>query len=354
MTSPHSPHSLPTGCFRIALEGQKPDRIPLWIMRQAGRYLPEYQEVRKEAGSFLNLCSTPDLATEVTLQPIRRFDFDAAIIFSDILVIPHALGQNVSFPENKPFLEPLKETDFKNLRQISQSTSLEPVYEALAKTREALNPQKSLIGFCGGPWTLASYMIAGHSGSKEDDLSHLRRENPSFFNALMMTLVEACIYHLDRQISAGADVVQIFESHFDTIPSDYREDYGQLLEQIATEVSHLKPWVKILLFLKGNDPSLQRYSLLKNIHGLSLHYTVDPSWAHEHCPKDVVLQGNLDPHVLVEGGESMREKTHTMLDVFSKRPYVANLGHGILPPTPIQHVEDFISYVRNFNKLGLD
>lgn len=340
--------SLPHGCFRQTLEGQKTSRIPLWIMRQAGRYLPEYQEVRKQAGSFLTLCSTPDLAAEVTLQPIRRFDFDAAIIFSDILVIPSALGQKVSFPENRPSLEPLTENLYRQFIPLEESAALESVYEALRKTRQELDTDKSLIGFCGAPWTLGTYMISGDSGCKETDLSALRKENPSFFQALMETLVDSCVCHLTRQIDAGADVVQIFESYFDTLPGDFLAPYGRLLEQITREVSRLRPWAKILLFLKGSHPSLWTYGMIKHLDGLSLHYTVDPTWAYEHLPKNVVIQGNLDPHVLVEGGETLREKTHSMLEVFSKRPYVANLGHGILPPTPICHVEDFVAYVRNF------
>jgi uroporphyrinogen decarboxylase len=318
-------------------------------MRQAGRYLPEYRAVRAGAGSFLDLCYTPALAAEVTLQPIRRFGFDAAIIFSDILVVPHALGQEVSFVENEgPRLAPV--TSAAELARLADEMPLErlaPVFEALERVRSALPAGTALLGFCGAPWTVASYMIAGKGTPDQAPARLTAYRDPAFMTALIDRLVEASTTYLIAQIDAGADAVQIFESFGAALPASL---FGPLsLEPVGRIVRALKaarPQAKVILFVRGGGAHLTRLVEAEIADCIALDWSLDPAVALAALPATLATQGNLDPLVLVAGGEPLDRGVDAVLKAARGRPHIFNLGHGIVPETPIAHVERMIARVR--------
>lgn len=332
--------------------------IPLWMMRQAGRYLPEYRALRKKADHFWNLCFTPELAAEVTLQPIRRFQFDAAIIFSDILVIPKALGQSVDFlPDHGPKLEKIELSTFTKSTQWEHfDEELMPVYEAISLVRKELDASCALIGFAGAPWTLATYMLdLGNKKKDKKEYSQSLRllDQPQEFQGLFTLLTDSIARHLINQIKAGAQVVQIFESWASVVPESLRKQVlFEPLAKIVHQIRQYYPQVPIIYFGKGVNghyPELMEkyFSNEKNI-ALSLDSETDVMWAHKHIQLQACLQGNLDPIVLREGGEKMGLHVHRILSNLSHRPFIFNLGHGILPDTPIENVEQVIAQVRSY------
>ncbi len=324
--------------------GRPPGPPPLWMMRQAGRYLPEYREVRAKAGSFLGLCGNPELAAEVTLQPIRRFGFDAAIIFSDILTIPIALGHTVVFDEG-PKLAPLAsvaglERDPEKWRPI-----LAPVYEALRIAREGLDDDKALLGFAGAPWTLAVYLAGG--GNDEQKAARLwAYRDPAGFQQLIALLTEAVAQHLIWQLDAGADAVQLFDSWAGGLPPELFARYVvKPGAAIVEKIRRVKPDAKIIGFPRGATMAgLESYAGTTGVDALSLDPSTDMTWAVQKL--GVVLQGNLDPLALVAGGEALRTAVAEILSATQGKPFVFNLGHGILPPTPIEHVHELVKLVR--------
>jgi uroporphyrinogen decarboxylase len=332
-----------------ALNGEGLKRPPIWLMRQAGRYLPEYREVRAKAGSFLDLCYNPKLATEVTLQPIRRFGFDAAILFSDILVVADALGQKVSFEEGRgPVLEPLK--DGKDLAKLGLGKfhdRLAPVYETIGQIRHALPPETALIGFAGAPWTVASYMIEGGSSrdfAKGKSWIHGRTSD---FAALIALLVDATSQYLIEQIEAGAEVLQLFDSWAGALSHpDMRHFSLAPLRQIVANVHAVHPKVPIILFPRGIGAGYLDFAAEKFAQGLSLDPSVPLEWARDHLQPQACLQGNLDPQLLVAGGRSMGAGVARILNRLAKGPFIFNLGHGIVPETPPQHVAELVKLVR--------
>jgi uroporphyrinogen decarboxylase len=332
-----------------ALKGEGLKRPPIWLMRQAGRYLPEYREVRAKAGSFLDLCYNPALATEVTLQPIRRFGFDAAILFSDILVVADALGQTVGFEEGRgPVLEPLK--DGKDLAKLSLETfhdRLSPVYETVTRIRSALPPETALIGFAGAPWTVASYMIEGGSSRDFAKAKGWMYGRIADFAALIALLVDATSQYLIRQVEAGAEVLQLFDSWAGALSHpDMRHFSLAPLRQIAANVHAVHPQVPILLFPRCIGAGYLDFATEKFAQGLSLDPGVPLEWARDQLQPQACLQGNLDPLLLVAGGRSMSAGVARILNRLAKGPFVFNLGHGIAPETPPEHVAELVRLVR--------
>jgi uroporphyrinogen decarboxylase len=332
-----------------ALKGDALKKPPIWLMRQAGRYLPEYREVRAKAGSFLDLCYNPALATEVTLQPIRRFGFDAAILFSDILVVADALGQTVSFEDGRgPVLEPL--ANGKDLAKLSLDRlheRLAPVYETVDRIKGALPPETALIGFAGAPWTVASYMIEGGSTRDFAKAKGWMHGRISDFAALIDLLVEATSQYLIRQVDAGAEVLQLFDSWAGALSHpDMRQFSLAPLRRIVTNVHAKHPKVPVILFPRGIGAGYLDFAVEEFAQGLGLDPGVPLEWARDHLQAHSCVQGNLDPQLLVIGGRSMSAGTGRILHRLGKGPFIFNLGHGIVPETPPEHVAELVKLVR--------
>jgi len=331
------------------LSGESLATPPLWLMRQAGRYLPEYREVRKDAGSFLELCFTPALAAEVTLQPIRRFGFDAAILFSDILVVPHGLGQEVWFEEGKgPQLAALKEdSDLSALSLAAFHERLDPVYRAIGLIRADLPAKTTLIGFAGAPWTVASYMIEGGSSKDFSRAKTWAYRAPESFQKLIDLLVDATAQYLIRQVEAGADVLQLFDSWAGVWPTDQLRRWClDPMRQILSRVKEAHPDVPIILFPRGAGLLYRDFATESGADGLALDTTMPLRWSRRHLQDKVALQGNLDPLLLLAGGPVFRDRVATIKEELGKGAFVFNLGHGILPSTPIEHVSELVELVR--------
>lgn len=332
------------------LEGERQDVPPVWMMRQAGRYLPEYRQIRKEAGSFLDLCYNPDLATEVTMQPIRRFGFDAAILFSDILVIPDALGQTVRFEEGRgPVLDPLADSDLKMLKPENAESHLKPVIDAVSQIRSVLSEETSLLGFCGAPWTVATYMIAGQSTSDQSPARLFAYRKPAEFESLLKLLSDVSAEYLVRQLQAGADAVQIFDSWSGVLDEDQFEQWCiRPVKRIVDKVRSVVPDAKIIGFPKGAASHYEHYRQKTGVDVLGLDWTVPLDFAAK-LQKTGAVQGNLDPLRLIAGGRALEEGVDAILDSLGDGPLVFNLGHGITPDTPIAHVDEMIRRVRGGN-----
>ena len=319
-------------------------------MRQAGRYLPEYRELRSKAPDFLTFCFTPDLAVEATLQPIRRFGFDAAIIFSDILTVPHALGRRVWFVEGEgPRLDPLSTGgDIAALRTEGATAALATVYEAITAVRRALPPETALIGFAGSPWTVACYMVAGAGSKHFEPALALARDDEQHFSRLIEVLADVTADHLIQQIRAGAGVVQLFDSWAGLVPSGAFDRWvidptRRIVEQVRAAVG---PDVPIIGFPRAVGDLYGRYVRDTGVTAVSLDPTLSPDAVARLIPDSVAVQGNLDPEILLGGGEPLDRAIDAILDGFGRRPFVFNLGHGVLPPTPIAHVERLVDRVR--------
>jgi uroporphyrinogen decarboxylase len=332
-----------------ALAGEVTPRPPIWLMRQAGRYLPEYLQTRRSASGFLDLCFTPDSAIEVTLQPIRRYGFDAAIIFSDILVVPHALGQKVWFEEGHgPRLEALSgAADVERLAPEHVLGALEPVFQAIRGVSAALPAETALIGFAGAPWTVASYMIEGGSSKDFAKAKTWAYGEPQVFQSLIDLLVETTSEYLVAQVGAGAEVLQLFDSWAGVWPADqHRRWCLEPCREIVRRLKEAVPQVPVIVFPRGAGVLYQAYAAESGAAGLGLDTTVPPDWARDNLQGRMTLQGNLDPLLLVSGGEGLRRGAQEILDTLSGGPFIFNLGHGILPQTPPAHVAALVDLVR--------
>lgn len=332
-----------------ALGGSLLDVPPIWMMRQAGRYLPEYRELRTKAATFMDFCFNPKMTVEATLQPIRRFDLDAAIIFSDILVIPHRLGQTVSFETGKgPMLEPITaETGLSVLKGQIDLESLSPVFEALQLVRAQLPASKALIGFCGAPWTVASYMIAGHGTPDQAPARLFAYSHPELFAELIDRLVDASIDYLCKQVDAGADVLQIFDSWAGVLPVLEFDKWSlQPITRLVEEVKKRHPDTPIIAFPRGAGTHLTRFAELAGVDCIGLDTSAELAWAAAHIQPKKCVQGNLDPLALVAGGAELDKSIDQILDALGSGPFIFNLGHGIVPQTPIANVERMLARVR--------
>src|SRR5262245_46759108 len=322
-------------------------------MRQAGRYLPEYQAIRKNLGSVLDLCFTPKLAADVTLQPVRRFNFDAAILFSDILVVPIALGRRVEFAAGEgPQLDPLDDPKaVASLCSDIDQSRLAPIYETITLVKAALPPSVTFLGFCGAPWTVATYMVAGHSTPDQAPARLFAYRHPEAFAHLIDHLVEASIGYLARQLEAGVDAVQIFDTWAGVLPPDEFERWCIApARKIAAELRRMVPRVKIIGFPRGAGSNMVRYLEGVPVDAVGLDWTVDLSIARDFIQKRKPVQGNLDPLVLRAGGAALDRGVDAILKALGGGPFIFNLGHGILPDTPIAHVEQMLKRVRGFDR----
>ena len=338
-----------------ALAGEHRSPPPLWLMRQAGRYLPEYRALRAKTQAFLDLCFDPSLAAEITLQPIRRFGFDAAILFSDILVIPHALGQRVTFAAGEgPRLDALKEPSALGLlRDELDQDALAPVYTAIARVKQDLPPAVALLGFCGAPWTLATYMIAGCGTTDQAPARFFAYRYPDAFAHLIDRLVEASASYLCRQLGAGADAVQIFDTWAGILPAEeFRKWCIEPVARIVESVRAHKPEARIIGFPRGAGTELGRYLDAVAVDAVGLDWTVELEFARASIQPRRPIQGNLDPLALLVGGAALDRSIDAILTAFSGGPFIFNLGHGVLPDTPLAHVERLIERVRRVPSYG--
>jgi uroporphyrinogen decarboxylase len=335
------------------LNGISTDQVPFWFMRQAGRYLPEYRALRQEAGGFLNLCYNPDMAVEITLQPVRRFDMDAAILFSDILVIPHALGQTLSFQQGEgPVLEPVDNAEkLKKLTKDSLHDHLAPVYETVSRLSKALPPHVTLIGFAGAPWTVATYMVEGHGSVDQAAAKSWAYGDPEGFQKLIDLLVDATSLYLIQQIRSGAEVIQIFDTWAGGLPpSQFNRWCVAPVRQIIDQIRAEFPGFPIIAFPRGAGPRFADYAAQTGATALSIDTGLAPEWAAENLQSRVCVQGNMDPRILVAGGELMRREATGILQTLSKGRHIFNLGHGIVPETPVEHVAELVALIKNFKR----
>jgi uroporphyrinogen decarboxylase len=322
---------------------------PVWMMRQAGRYLPEYRAVREKAGGFLDLCFNPDLAAEVTLQPVRRFGFDAAILFSDILVVPLALGRKVWFVEGEgPRLEPLMDAKaLLSLCREADANVLAPIYKTVRRVKAALGAETALIGFCGAPWTVATYMIAGQGTADQAPAKNLAAREPQAFQHIIDCLVDASVDYLAEQLEAGADVVQIFDTWAGSLPvEDFERWCVQPTRRMVAKLRAKKPGARVIGFPRGAGRNIPRYVDETGVDAVSLESGIDRAFARDQIQTRVPVQGNVDPLVLLEGGAALDREVDAVLKAFGAGPLIFNLGHGILPQTPIAHVERMLKRVR--------
>ena len=330
------------------LKGAKPAVPPMWLMRQAGRYLPEYCALRAEKGGFLALATDPVAAAEVTLQPIRRFGFDGAILFSDILMVPWALGQELTFgPGEGPRLTPpLVDHALGALERVPQR--LEPVYATCARVAAALPPETTFLGFAGSPWTVATYMVAGQGSKDQGETRGFAYADPAAFGAIIDAIVAMTIDYLARQIESGVEAVQLFDSWAGSLSPDQFERW--VIAPNAAIVTGLRarcPNAVIIGFPKGAGGKLPAYARETGVDAIGLDETVDPAWADAVLPQGLPVQGNLDPLALLAGGAALDAGIDRVLSAFRDRPHVFNLGHGIGQFTPIAHVEHLIQRVRS-------
>ena len=334
--------------FLRVLDGEVAAKPPVWLMRQAGRYLPEYRELRATAGSFLDLCYAPKLAAEVTLQPIRRFGFDAAILFSDILVVPDALGLPTSFESGHgPKLRPVATVeDLAALHEAVDMGRLAPVLETVERVRGSLGRETGLIGFCGAPFTVASYMVAGAGTPDQGPARALAYRDPDLFGRLIARVTDASITYLSAQITAGADAVMIFDSWAGVLPRLEYERWSQApVARIVAGVRERHPAARIIGFPRVSGGQLLR-AAETGVSALGLDIAVDPHWADGVLPAALPVQGNLDPKALIAGGPALDAAVDDIRAAFARRPHVFNLGHGITPDTPIPNVERLVARLR--------
>jgi uroporphyrinogen decarboxylase len=335
------------GAMLSVLKGERLDPPPLWLMRQAGRYLPEYRALRAEKGGFLELCMDSAAATEVTLQPIYRFGFDAAILFSDILIVPYAMGQDLWFEVGEgPRLAPrLAEAQLADLAPVPER--FEPIYATVRQVRAQLDRGRALLGFAGSPWTVATYMVDGQGSKDHGAARRLAYGDPARFGGLINAIVETTVTYLIGQIDAGADAVQLFDSWAGSLaPDEFDRWVIAPNRAIVDAVRAARPGVPIIGFPKGAGAKLAAYAAGVMPDVVGLDETVDPDWAHGVLPAGLPVQGNLDPLRLIAGGDGLIIAVRRIRHALRDRPHVFNLGHGILQDTPIAHVEALIAAVR--------
>jgi uroporphyrinogen decarboxylase len=335
------------GLLLDTLRGHASDRRPVWLMRQAGRYLPEYRELRAAKGGFLELVYDSGAAAEITLQPIHRFRFDGAILFSDILIVPYAMGQDLAFLAGEgPRLAPrLVDTALDALRAAPER--LQAIYRTVALVREQLGPQTTLLGFAGSPWTVATYMVAGE-GSRDQHLARaMAYRDPGAFQAIVDAVVAVTVDYLSGQIAAGAEAVQLFDSWAGSLAPDQFERWVIAPNSAIADTIHARhPGVPVIGFPKGAGSKLAAYARETGVDAIGLDETIDPLWASRELPTGLPVQGNLDPLLLLAGGRALEQRAAWILEAFAGRPHVFNLGHGIDKETPIAHVERLLQIVR--------
>lgn len=334
--------------FLKSLKGQKVDRPPFWFMRQAGRYLPEYMERRSVAGSFLDMCYNPDFAVEVTLQPLRRFHMDAAIMFSDILVIPHALGQDLSFVQGEgPQLPPLQNTDGLSIEGLHDH--LAPVYETLRRLSKEIPEDTALIGFAGAPWTVATYMVGGKGSTDQAAARLLAYQDERAFSQLIDLLVDATAAYLIRQVECGAEALQLFDTWSGTLPKgEFKKWCVVPVAKIVKMVRAVHPDIPIIGFPKGAGTQIPAYVKETGVTAVSIDTSMPMEWVRDHIQPICPVQGNLDPLLLVAGGEALDRAVLDILECFKGGAHIFNLGHGIVPQTPPENVARVSEIIRNY------
>jgi uroporphyrinogen decarboxylase len=333
------------------LLGTNTSKRPVWLMRQAGRYLPEYRALRAEKGGFLALVYDTDAAAEITLQPIRRFGFDGAILFSDILIVPYAMGQNLEFLAGEgPKLTPrLVDSALENLSAVPER--LTPIYETVRKVRTGLDSDKTMLGFAGSPWTVATYMCAGEGSRDQHETRAMAYRDPSAFAEIIQAIVGVTVEYLSGQIQAGAEAVQLFDSWAGSLsPAQFERWVIAPNAAIVTAVKARHPETPIIGFPKGSGEKLPAYARETGVDAVGIDETIDPIWAARELPEGLPVQGNLDPLLLLAGGEELESQAIRVLDAFADRPHVFNLGHGIGQFTPIENVERLLGIVRNWSR----
>ena len=330
------------------LKGERRDPVPMWMMRQAGRYLPEYRQLREEKGSFLGLVYDAQAAADVTLQPLDRFPaLDAAILFSDILIVPFALGQNLTFVsgEGPRLTPPLIDGAIDEL--TAYPARLDPIYDTVRTVRERLGADKTLIGFSGSPWTVATYMVAGQGSRDQSEARRLAYTDPKRFGEIVARIERVTFDYLSGQIDAGAEAVQLFDSWAGSLsPAQFERWVIEPTARIVKKLRARHPDVPVIGFPKGAGGKLAAYARDTKVSAVGLDETVDPVWAAAEIPADLPVQGNLDPLALVAGGKALQQSVRTVLDAFVGRPHIFNLGHGILQDTPIENVQQLIRQVK--------
>ncbi|MGE0178259.1 MAG: uroporphyrinogen decarboxylase [Sphingomonas sp.] len=329
------------------LSGGKSERKPIWLMRQAGRYLPEYRQLREAKGGFLALVTDPDAAAEITLQPIRRFGFDGAILFSDILIVPWALGQDLAFTagEGPRLSPPLAAASLEALTAAPER--FQPIYSTVEKVRAALPAETTFLGFAGSPWTVATYMIAGQGSREQAEARQHAYGDPGAFGAIVAAIETATVDYLSGQIEAGVEAVQLFDSWAGSLaPSQFEQWVIAPTARIIAGLKARHPHVPVIGFPKGAGGKLAAYARETGIDAIGLDETVDPGWAMRELPDGMPIQGNLDPLALLAGGEALENAVGRILSGFAGRPHIFNLGHGIVKETPIAHVEHLLTLVR--------
>jgi len=335
------------GILLDTLNGNASPRPPVWLMRQAGRYLPEYRALRAEKGGFLELVYDSDAAAEVTIQPIRRFGFDGAILFSDILIVPYALGQDLWFEAGEgPRLAPaLVDGAWKGLEKAHQR--FDAVYRTVGKVRAQLGPETTMLGFAGSPWTIATYMVAGQGSKDQGAARSLAYRDPQAFASLIAAIETATIEYLLGQIDAGAEAVQLFDSWAGSLAPDQFERWviGPNA-RLAAAIHELRPGIPVIGFPKGSGAKLPAYARETGVDALGIDETIDPRWIDAELPAGLPVQGNLDPMLLLAGGDMLERRVGEILGAFANRPHIFNLGHGIDKETPIAHVEQLLSIIR--------
>ncbi len=329
------------------LRGVRQDKPAMWLMRQAGRYLPEYRALRETKGGFLELCYDSEAAAEVTLQPIRRFGFDGAILFSDILVVPHALGQHLWFEagEGPRLAPPLVDSALASLEAMPQR--LDPVYGTVARVAASLPAETTFLGFAGSPWTVATYMVAGQGSKDQAAARRMAFGDPEAFQAIVDAIVDLSVTYISGQIENGVEAVQLFDSWAGSLsPAQFERWVIAPNAEIVRRLKTLHPDTPVIGFPKGAGGKLASYANEVGADAIGLDETVDPVWADQALPAHIPVQGNLDPLALVAGGDALDAAIDRILAAFPDRPHIFNLGHGIVPDTPIAHVEHLIRRVR--------
>ncbi len=337
------------GLLLDTLRGQNVRPRPAWLMRQAGRYLPEYRALRAEKGGFLALVYDTEAAAEITIQPLRRYGMDGAILFSDILIVPYAMGQKLEFLVGEgPHLSPrLADAALASLEAVPER--LTPIYETVKLVRAQLPADKTMLGFAGSPWTVATYMVAGEGSRDQHVTRELAYRDPAAFQAIIDGIVSVTIEYLAGQITAGAEAVQLFDSWAGSLaPAEFERWVIAPNAAIASAINARFPEVPVIGFPKGAGEKLPAYARETGVQAIGLDETIDPLWASKALPQGMPVQGNLDPLLLLAGGAEMERQVLRILDAFADRPHVFNLGHGIGQTTPLEHVGELLNLVRNW------
>ena len=337
------------GLLLDTLNGANRPERPVWLMRQAGRYLPEYRALRAQKGGFLNLVEDSEAAAEITLQPIRRFGFDGAILFSDILIVPYAMGQNLEFlvGEGPRLSPPLVDRALEDLRAVPERFA--PIYETVRRVRAGLDADRTLLGFAGSPWTVATYMVAGEGSRDHHATRALAYRDPSAFQAIIDAIGDVTLDYLAGQIVAGAEAVQLFDSWSGSLaPAEFERWVIAPTARLVAALRQRFPHVPVIGFPKGAGAKLAAYARETGVSAVGLDETIDPVWAHRELPEGMPVQGNFDPVLLEAGGPMIEQRALAILNALAGRPHVFNLGHGIGQHTPIEHVEQLLGVVRSW------